>query len=177
MPYKKYSTKIENCQISMLFNSKVSARKRKPCASSDCFSVLSTITGSTIRFWLKINTWLDQMFWQINQKLMLISRENHIIWLQRFKSIATRSTTFGTPILVWYIFQNYHTRYLSYRVWVLGRTQYRGEWIHLKSQINEIYTIWHFVLCRPRKKFLKKKIVFRQSKGLVWRKISIKKQS
>ena len=28
-------------------------------------------TGSTIRFWHKVKTWLDQMFWQIYQKLML----------------------------------------------------------------------------------------------------------
>ena len=33
-----------------------------------CFS-----TGSTIRNWDKVNTWLDQMFWQIYQKLMLSS--------------------------------------------------------------------------------------------------------
>ena len=30
-------------------------------------------TGSTIRFWHKVKTWLDQMFWQICQKLMLSS--------------------------------------------------------------------------------------------------------
>ena len=29
------------------------------------------ITGSTIRNWDKVKTWLDQMFWQIYQKLML----------------------------------------------------------------------------------------------------------
>ena len=29
------------------------------------------ITGSTIRNWKKVKTWLDQMFWQIYQKLML----------------------------------------------------------------------------------------------------------
>ena len=28
-------------------------------------------TGSTIRFWHKVKTWPDQMFWQIYQKLML----------------------------------------------------------------------------------------------------------
>ena len=28
-------------------------------------------TGSTIRNWDKVKTWLDQMFWQIYQKLML----------------------------------------------------------------------------------------------------------
>ena len=26
-------------------------------------------TGSTIRFWHKVKTWLDQMFWQMYQKL------------------------------------------------------------------------------------------------------------
>ena len=33
---------------------------------------LNTIwhTGSTIRFWHKVKTWLDQMFWKIYQKLM-----------------------------------------------------------------------------------------------------------
>ena len=37
------------------------------------FSVWVTIntTGSTIRFWHKVKTWLYQMFWQICQKLML----------------------------------------------------------------------------------------------------------
>ena len=38
-------------------------------------AVLNTIilvrTGSTIRFWHKVKDWLDQMFWQIYQKLML----------------------------------------------------------------------------------------------------------
>ena len=29
-----------------------------------------TYTVSTIRFWHKVKTWLDQMFWQIYQKLM-----------------------------------------------------------------------------------------------------------
>ena len=28
-------------------------------------------TGSTIRFWHKVKAWLDQMFWQMYQKLML----------------------------------------------------------------------------------------------------------
>ena len=32
---------------------------------------LGKITGSTIRNWHKVKTWLDQMFWQIYQKLML----------------------------------------------------------------------------------------------------------
>ena len=31
----------------------------------------SRLTGSTIRNWDKVKTWLDQMFWQIYQKLML----------------------------------------------------------------------------------------------------------
>ena len=40
-------------------------------ANSDCFwwnilgNKLTTLTGSTIRFWHKVKTWLDQMFWQI----------------------------------------------------------------------------------------------------------------
>ena len=32
---------------------------------------ISSSTGSTIRNWQKVKTWLDQMFWQIYQKLML----------------------------------------------------------------------------------------------------------
>ena len=33
--------------------------------------VSSGSTGCIIRFWHKVKTWLDQMFWQIYQKLML----------------------------------------------------------------------------------------------------------
>ena len=32
---------------------------------------LTVHTGSTIRNWHKVKTWLDQMFWQTHQKLML----------------------------------------------------------------------------------------------------------
>ena len=42
-------------------------------------STKSPCTGSTIRFWHKVKTWLDQMFWQMYQKQMLsgfLSRGN-----------------------------------------------------------------------------------------------------
>ena len=40
-------------------------------AQSTVLRFFKTCTGSTIRFWHKVKTWLDQMFWQIYQKLML----------------------------------------------------------------------------------------------------------
>ena len=35
------------------------------------FEKTTNTTGSTIRNWQKVKTWLDQMFWQIYQKLIL----------------------------------------------------------------------------------------------------------
>ena len=41
------------------------------CQISSGIMQLALHTGSTIRNWHKVKTWLDQMFWQIYQKLML----------------------------------------------------------------------------------------------------------
>ena len=50
-------------------------------------------TGSTIRNWYKVKTWLDQIFWQIYQKLMLsgfLTQESWVVSLITFiRSLAT----------------------------------------------------------------------------------------
>ena len=73
-------------------------------------------TGSTIRNWHKVKTWLDQMLWQIYQKLMLsgfLSSENlcliHYLKLFWLHTASTASDRKGAKVqheFSWFIKKN-----------------------------------------------------------------------
>ena len=50
---------------------KVMIKMIKKCTTDQRFIWKRNTTGSTIRNWDKVKTWLDRMFWQIYQKIML----------------------------------------------------------------------------------------------------------
>ena len=70
-------------------------------------------TGSTIRNWHKVKAWLDQMFWQINQKLMLSGflSSGNLCLIQMWKKKKHSSAVENSLCM---IHSKYNARFLSW---------------------------------------------------------------
>ena len=91
--------------------------------------MLYELTGSAIRNWHKVKTWLDQMFWQIYQKLMLsgfLSSGNlcpiHYLKLFWPHAASTASDRKGAKIqheFSWYCQKNFFSQHQNKVILVL----------------------------------------------------------